>query len=272
MSQEANALTRALKGNAQVQGAWGEMILTTILTNSGLREGEHFRTQQSHTAEDGARLRTDVEIFLPNGDVMVVDPKVSLLAFEAYVNANEEVEARQQLKAHVNSVRSHIKILASKQYQRHAHSGFDFVLLFMPIEAAFSAAITDEPGLIEYAMGLGVLLTTPTTLLMALRTVANVWDIEKRQKNAEQIAERAGALYDKVASFLDSMDRVGQNLDRTRNVFNEARGQLSEGRGSIVRQVEMLRELGAKTNKQLPTGWNESSAELIPISSARGRE
>jgi len=261
MSQEANALTRALKGNAQVQGAWGEMILSTILKNAGLHEGQQFRTQQSHTAEDGARLRTDVEVYLPNGDTMIIDSKVSLLAFEAFVNAADDVERAQQLKAHTASVRQHIRTLAGKHYQRHAKSGFDFVFLFVPIEAAFSAAVTAEPELIEHAMSQGVLLTTPTTLLSALRTVANVWDIEKRQRNAEEIADRAGTLYEKVVGFLDSMDKVGQSLDRTRNVFQQARGQLSEGTGSVVRQVEMLRKLGAKTNKRIPATWVETSVE-----------
>ncbi|MGN6103443.1 MAG: DNA recombination protein RmuC [Devosia sp.] len=269
MSQEANALTRALKGNAQVQGAWGEMVLSTILKNSGLREGEQFRTQHSHTSEEGARLRTDVEIFLPNGDVMIVDSKVSLLAFEAYVNATDEVERAQHLRAHTGSLRNHIRTLAGKQYQRHARSGFDFVFLFVPIESAFSAAVTAEPDLIEHAMAQGVLLTTPTTLLSALRTVANIWAIEKRQQNAEQIAERAGALYDQVLGFLDSMDKVGQNIERTRTVFAEARNQLADGRGSVVRQIEMLKELGAKTNKQIPPSWTEGSSEVVPIATVR---
>ena len=262
MSQEAHALTRALKGNAQVQGAWGEMILSTILTNAGLREGEQFRTQQSHTAEDGQRLRTDVEVYLPNGDVMIIDSKVSLLAFEAFVNAGDESERGQHLRAHTASLRHHIKTLAGKQYQRHAKAGFDFVFLFVPVESAFSAAVTAEPDLIEFAMRQGVLLTTPTTLLSALRTVANVWDVEKRQQNAEEIAQRAGMLYDKVAGFLDSMDKVGQSLERTRNVFNDARSQLSEGRGSVVRQVEMLRELGAKSSKRIAATWTETAVEV----------
>lgn len=257
MSQEASALTRALKGNAQVQGAWGEMVLSSILKNSGLREGEQFFTQQSHTAEDGQRLRTDVEVLLPNGGMVVIDSKVSLLAFETYVNANDETERSQALRAHVASLRKHIATLAGKQYQRHARSGLDFVILFVPIEAAFAAAVTADLELIPGALRDGVTLATPTTLLTTLRTVANVWDIEKRQQNAEQIAERAGALYDKVVGFLDTMDRVQQSFDRTRNVFADARNQLSGGRGSVVRQVELLKELGAKTNKQIPVEWTE---------------
>jgi DNA recombination protein RmuC len=269
MSQEANALTRALKGNSQVQGAWGEMILSGILERCGLREGFEFRTQQSHGAELGGRVRTDVEILLPNGDVMIIDSKVSLTAFEGYVNASDELERAQLLKAHAGSLRGHIRTLAGKEYQRHAHSGFDFVFMFVPIESAFSTAITAEPDLLDFALANGVLLTTPTTLMSALRTVRNVWDIEKRQQNAEQIAERAGALYDKVAGFLDNMDRLGQSLDRTKGVFEDARNQLVSGRGSVVRQIELLRELGAKTNKQVPAGWVEGASELPPIAKAQ---
>ena len=269
MSQEAQALTSALKGNAQVQGAWGEMVLSTILERSGLREGQEFVTQKSHYGDDGSRLRTDVEIMLPNGDVLIIDSKVSLNAFEAHVNAADEADRAQHLKAHTASLRTHIKTLAGKQYQRHAKSGVDFVFMFVPIEAAFSVAVSAEPDIIDFAIGQGVLLTTPTTLMSALRTVRNVWDVEKRQQNAEQIAERAGALYEKVVGFLDSMDRIGQSLDRTRGVFNEARNQLAGGRGSVVRQVEMLRELGAKTNKQIPAGWTDASPEVVPIANIR---
>jgi len=265
MSQEAHALTNALKGNSQVQGAWGEMVLSTILERSGLREGQEFVTQRSHYSEDGSRVRTDVEVRLPNGDVLIIDSKVSLNAFDALVNADDELERARQLKAHTTSLRTHIKTLAGKEYHRHAKSGIDFVFLFVPIESAFSAAVTAEPDILDYALAQGVVLTTPTTLMSALRTVRNVWDVEKRQQNAEEIAERAGALYDKVTGFLDSMDRLGQSLDRTRGVFTDARNQLAGGKGSVVRQVEMLRELGAKTNKQIPLSWTEGSSDVVPI-------
>jgi len=267
MSQEAHALTNALKGNSQVQGAWGEMVLSTILERSGLREGQEFVTQTSHYGDDGSRVRTDVEVRLPNGDVLIIDSKVSLNAFDAHVNAADEFERARQLKAHTASLRTHIKTLAGKEYHRHAKSGIDFVFLFVPIESAFSAAVTAEPDILDYALTQGVVLTTPTTLMSALRTVRNVWDVEKRQQNAEEIAERAGALYDKVTGFLDSMDRLGQSLDRTRGVFTDARNQLAGGKGSVVRQVEMLRELGAKTNKQIPASWTEGSSDVVPITS-----
>ncbi len=255
ITTEANNLTRALKGSSQAQGAWGEMILSTILERSGLREGEQFFTQQSHTAPDGTRVRTDVEILMPNGDKMIVDSKVSLTAFEAFTNAEQEHVRKQALGEHIVSIRGHIKTLASKEYPRHAKSGLDFVLMFVPIEAAFSAAVNEDATLIDFALGQGVLVTTPTTLMSALRTVRNVWDIENRHKNAEVIAERAGALYDKVSGFLGSMDRLEKSIGSAQKNFEDAKGQLVSGRGSVVRQVEMLQELGAKNAKQIPVGW-----------------
>lgn len=269
ITAEAHNLTRALKGNAQAQGAWGEMILATILERSGLREGEQFFTQQSHTGDNNARLRTDVEVLMPNQDKLVIDSKVSLTAFVGYTNAEDDDDREQFLRAHVTSVRTHIKTLSEKDYQRHAQSGLDYVMMFMPVEAALSAASNADPDLFDYGMQQGVMLTTPTTLMTILRTVRNVWDIEKRHQNAEEIAARAGSLYDKVAGFLGNMDKLGVNLDRAHQSYNDARSQLSTGSGNVLRQVEMLRELGAKTNKQLPGTWQtQSEDEEVPQLSA----
>jgi len=271
ITTEAHNLTRALKGNSQTQGAWGEMILATILERSGLREGEQFLTQQTHSGDDRARLRTDVEVLMPNEDRLVIDSKVSLTAFEAYVNCENEEERAHHLQAHLNSLRAHIKTLSEKNYQRHARSSLDYVLMFVPIEAALAAAVTKDPNLFEHAMDRGVMLTTPTTLMTILRTVRNVWDVEKRHQNAEEIAERAGTLYEKIVGFLGNMDKLGANLDRAQQSYSEARNQLSGGRGNVLRQVEMLRELGAKTSKRLPAGW-ESSPELAPVTPAVAAE
>lgn len=259
ITTEAHNLTRALKSNAQTQGAWGEMILSTILERSGLREGDQYVTQQSHTGADGSRLRTDVEILMPNEDRLVIDSKVSLTAFEAYTNCEDDMRA-SHLAAHLVSVRGHIRTLGDKSYHRHAGSGLDYVMMFVPIESALSAAIQADPKLVEYGMSQGVMLTTPTTLMTVLRTVRNVWDIEKRHRNADEIAERAGALYDKVTGFLASMDKLDSHLEKARLSFEDAKGQLSTGRGNVVRQVEMLRDLGAKTSKALPPGWESSEA------------
>jgi len=263
ITTEAQNLTRALKGNSQTQGAWGEMILSTILEQSGLREGEQYFTQQSHTGEDGQRVRTDVEILMPNGDRLVIDSKVSLTAFEAFVNSPED-DRDQHLRAHITSVRGHITTLGDKTYHRAAKSSLDYVMMFVPIESALATAIQHDAKLVEFGMGKGVMLTTPTTLMTVLRTVRNVWDIEKRHQNAEEIAERAGQLYDKVAGFLGTMDKLDGHLDKARSSFDEARNQLSNGRGNVVRQVEMLRELGAKSSKSIPPKWDGGSDEAQP--------
>lgn len=262
ITTEAQNLTRALKGNSQTQGAWGEMILSTILEQSGLREGEQFFTQKSHAHEDGQRLRTDVEIRMPNGDVLVIDSKVSLTAFEAFVNSDDELR-EQHLRAHITSVRTHIATLGDKSYHRAAGSNLDYVMMFVPIESALATAIQNDGKLVEFGMSKGVMLTTPTTLMTVLRTVRNFWDIEKRHQNAEEIADRAGALYEKVAGFLTSMDQIGEAIDKSQRIYAKARDQLTSGRGNVVRQVEMLRELGAKSNKQLPPGW-DGDAEDAP--------
>jgi DNA recombination protein RmuC len=258
ITTEAQNLTRALKGNSQTQGAWGEMILSTILEQSGLREGEQYFTQKSHTGEDGQRVRTDVEILMPNGDRLVIDSKVSLTAFEAFVNSPED-DRDQHLRAHITSVRGHITTLGDKTYHRAAKSSLDYVMMFVPIESALATAI-----LVEFGMGKGVMLTTPTTLMTVLRTVRNVWDIEKRHQNAEAIAERAGALYDRVVGFLETMDKLGGHLNKAQTSFDQAKSQLSGGKGNVVRQVEMLRELGAKTTKPVPVGWEGGSDEAQP--------
>lgn len=260
ITTEAQNLTRALKGNSQTQGAWGEMILSTILEQSGLREGDQYVTQQSHSGADGQRVRTDVEIRMPNGDVLVIDSKVSLTAFEAFVNSAEEAR-EQHLRAHIASVRTHIATLGDKTYHRAARSSFDYVMMFVPIESALATAIQHDAKLVEFGMSKGVMLTTPTTLMTVLRTVRNVWDIEKRHQNAEEIAERAGALYEKVAGFLSSMDQVGEAIDKSQRAYAKAKDQLTSWRGNVVRQVEMLRELGAKSGKSLPAGWDGGSDE-----------
>ncbi len=254
ITTEAHNLTRALKGSSQTQGAWGEMILSTILEQSGLREGEQFFTQASHTGEEGQRVRTDVEVLMPNNDRLIIDSKVSLTAFEAFVNAEDDTRD-MHLRAHIASVRNHVTTLGDKGYHRAAKSSMDFVMMFVPIESALATAIQNDTKLVEFSMSRGVMLTTPTTLMTVLRTVRNIWDIERRHRNAEEIAARAGSLYDKVAGFLSTMDRVGQNLDRARTTFDDARSQLSTGRGSVVRQIEMLRELGASSSKSIPADW-----------------
>jgi len=252
MSTETQNLTRALKGEAQVQGAWGEMILSTILEKSGLREGEEYLAQESHTAEDGTRLRTDVIVNLPGGEKIIIDSKVSLNAFKDFANAALEPERAAALQRHLASMRGHIRTLGGKDYQIAAGSRLDYVLMFVPIEGALAAAVQADPELTSLAAEVNVAIATPTTLMIALRTVANVWKVERRNKNAEAIAARAGLLYDKFCGFAGDLMNLGRHLSQTRTAFDEAMNKLSVGKGSLVTQAEHLKALGAKTSKALP--------------------
>ena len=250
MSRETHDLTQALKGKSQTQGAWGEMILSTILQRSGLREGEEYVTQESHSTDEGARLRPDVIVKLPDDKRIVIDSKVSLSAFTDYVNEGDPVAKAEHLTRHVVSMRGHIKGLSRKEY--HQVTGLDFVIMFVPIEGALAAALQDDPALTGFAAEHNVAIGTPTTLMLALRTVANVWHVERRNKNAEEIAERAGKLYDKFVGFIVDMRALGGQLEKARRTYDDALGKLSTGSGNLVRQTEMLKELGAKTSKALP--------------------
>ena len=251
MTHETHNLTRALKGKAQTQGAWGEMILQTILERSGLREGEEFLTQQSHSAEDGRRLRPDVIVNLPNGQKIIVDSKVSLTAFEAYVNAETDADRAASLASHVQSLRAHIRDLSSKEYHQLDGTSFDYVIMFVPIEGALAAALLDDPGLTAHAIDSNVTIATPTTLMIALRTVANVWQVERRNRNAEAIADRAGKLYEKFEGFLKDMGDLGNRLTSAQKSYGTAMSKLQTGPGNVVRQIEQLKELGARTSKSL---------------------
>jgi DNA recombination protein RmuC len=252
MTTETVNLTRALKGRAQTQGAWGEMILDSLLQKSGLREGEEYFTQVSQKHIDGQRLRPDVVVNLPNGQQVIIDAKVSLVAFERYVNEEDEGARETASAAHLASMRTHIKHLASKDYQSLAGDGLDYVIMFVPIEGALAVALQRDPNLTTYAVQNNVAIATPTTLMMALRTIENVWQVERRNRNAEAIAERAGHLYNKFVGFLEEMQKVGHRLDLAQASYRGAMSKLSTGNGNLVSQAEKLRELGARTNKALP--------------------
>jgi DNA recombination protein RmuC len=253
MSNETLNLTRALKGKSQMQGAWGEMILGTILERSGLRDGEEYVTQASHQAEDGARLRPDVIVNLPNGHRVVIDAKVSLTAFEAYVNAETEEERASNLSRHVRSMKAHIMELAAKDYHQLIGAGSDYVIMFVPIEGALAAALQGDPALTGFATEKNVPIATPTTLMIALRTISNLWRVERRNRNAEAIADRAGRLYDKFAGILEDMRHIGEHLDGTRKIYDGAMKRLSSGSGNLIRQIAQLKELGARTSKSIPS-------------------
>lgn len=264
ISKEATALTRALKSDQQRQGAWGEMILSNILERSGLREGEEYETQAHRTGTDGERLRPDVVVRIPGGKSLVVDSKVSLLAYTEAVNAETEGEAAAARKRHVASLRAHINGLSAKGYQAAEASTVDYVILFVPIEGALSEALREDGALTEYALERHITIATPTTLMMALRTVSHVWAVERRNRNAEEIAKRAGLLYDKVAGFVSSMEGVGTRLRQAQDSYDAALGQLSQGSGNLLRQAEMLKTLGAKTTKSIGMEFDETDALLPP--------
>jgi DNA recombination protein RmuC len=255
LAAEAHALTAALKGSAQTQGAWGEIILDRVLEAGGLRRGEEYLTQQSHKRADGTVARPDAELRLPDGRWVVIDAKVSLLAWDAYVAAETEGDRRAALNALTQSVRAHLKGLVPRDYAAiHRDRGVDFVILFVPIEAAFSTIIGADPDLARAAWEGDVLLASPSTLLFVLRTVAHLWRTERQELNAKQIADRGAELYDKLVGFVTDLEKVGTAIDSARSTFDGALSKLSSGKGNAIRQAEMLRSLGVKPKKQLPAG------------------
>ncbi|MDZ7627901.1 MAG: DNA recombination protein RmuC [Parvularculaceae bacterium] len=251
VSKEAENLTRALKGDVQMQGAWGEMIVDTILSRLGLREGVEYSRQESFTGEDG-RARTDYIVNLPTGERLIIDSKVSLVDFEAFVNETGEDARAQRLGAHARSLRTHMKGLASKEYQARVGTRLDFVIMFVPIEAALGAALKADETLTLDALDNKVAIATPTTLTTQLKTVAAMWRIERQHQNAEDIAARAGALYDKFAGFAADMQTIGTRLSQLDGAYQEAMKKLSTGSGNLVRQTELLKALGAATGKSVP--------------------
>ena len=254
MSSETVNLTRALKGSAQMQGAWGEMILETLLEKSGLREREEYFRQTTHSTEDGGRVRTDVIVNLPGGQHVIIDSKVSMVAFEGYVNAISDEERAQNLAAHLASIRGHIRSLAAKEYQVASGGGLDYVILFIPIEGALALALQQDPNLTSFAVQNSVAIATPTTLMIALRTIENVWKVERRNQNAEAIADRAGLLYGKFVGFVEDMQGIGRRLNQAQTTYTAAMGKLQNGTGNLIGQAEKLKELGAKTTRTMPRG------------------
>jgi DNA recombination protein RmuC len=267
MTTETSSLTRALRGEAQTQGAWGEMILSSILEKSGLREGEEYVAQQSYATDEGQNIRPDVVVNLPGGHRIVIDSKLSLVAFDAYVKAETDADRNNALPRHLASIRSHIKTLSSKEYHAAVGTRIDYVIMFVPIEGALAAALNGDPNLTAFAVENSVAIATPTTLMIALRTVANVWQVEHRNRNAEAIAFRAGELYDKLVGFVEDMNALGSRLNQARASYDEAMSKLSSGGGNLLRQVEQLKELGARTSKSLPAGLlDDKDAESLPAS------
>ncbi len=252
---EAANLTRALKGDKQRQGAWGEMILERILEASGLERGTHYVVQESRARRGGGRWRPDVVVKMPRDKSLVIDSKVSLVAYEAAVNAETEEERAAHLRDHAAAVRRHIDQLAAKGYHALDAGTVDYVLMFMPIEGALSAALNEVGDLTAYAVSKGVGVMTPSTLMVTLRTVDHIWTVERRESNAEDIAIRAGRLYDKVAGFVTDMDKVGAALATATRAHEDAMGKLATGRGNVLGQIDKLKVMGARTNKAIPVAF-----------------
>ncbi|EPL14929.1 RmuC domain-containing protein family [Pseudomonas sp. CF161] len=270
LSDEATNLTRALKGQ-KTQGNWGELILERVLEHAGLEKGREYQTQVSLKGPDGERFQPDVLIMLPGDKQVVVDSKVSLTAYQQYVAADDEVIGQAALKQHVLSLRNHVKGLAGKDYKRleGLHS-LDFVLLFVPIEAAFSAALQAEPNLFQEAFDRNIVIVSPTTLLATLRVIDSLWKQERQSQNAREIAERAGWLYDKFVLFIQDLDEVGNRLQQLDKAYSAARNKLTEGRGNLVSRSEQLKLLGARASKSLPAdllerAMTDANGELLEL-------
>lgn len=258
ISDEANNLTKALKGDVKKQGNWGEVILERILERSGLTEGREYQKQFSTTGDDGSRLQPDVVIHLPEQKHIIIDSKVSLVAYERMVNATSDDERAKQVKEHLQSIKNHIRLLSDKHYQHAAGlNSPDFVLLFVPIESSFSVAIEADQELFSYAWDNKVVIVSPSTLLATLRTIASIWQQENQTRNALEIARQGGALYDKFVAFIADLEKIGGNLDQTRKNYDLAMNKLYDGRGNLIRSAEKLRELGAKASKELPQKYLE---------------
>ncbi len=269
LSTDADNLARALKGESKTQGDWGEMILERMLESSGLTEGEEYSLQTSTTLTDGSRLRPDAVINLPGGKHIVIDAKVSLTHYERHTSSTDEAERERFAKSHMESVRAHMKGLAAKDYPKmYGIASPEFVLMFVPIEAAFNLAQSTRREIVQEAIDQRVFIVTHSTLMASLRLFHSVWKNERITRNHLEIADRAGELYEKFTGFTDDMIKVGQQMDGAKKTYSDAMSKLSEGRGNLVRQVEMLKALGAKANKSInPALLSRSLEESDPVAS-----
>ncbi len=253
INDEAANLTKALKGDSQKQGAWGEVVLERLLEESGLRKGYEYETQTSFTDAEGRRKRPDVILHLPDEKDIILDSKVSLVGYEQYTSEVDDAEMIKGLKSHVASVRAHIKELALKNYDELEEvRTLDYVLMFIPIESAFMTAIEADKRLFTDAYEKNIIIVSPSTLMVTLRTIQNIWRYERQNANAQEIAEKAGKLYDKFTLFVEALLEVEKHLGNTKGSLDKAFDRLSKGRGNLVRQSETIKTLGAKTKRQIP--------------------
>ena len=253
ISQDAVNLTNALKGENKTQGIWGEMILERVLEQSGLTKGREYEVQASLTGSSGEKKQPDVIVHLPENKDVVIDSKVSLYAYEKYSSEEDEDQRKEYIKQHAQSIRAHIKNLSAKSYDDlEAVKSLDYVLMFLPIEAAFTLAIQYDNALFTEALNKNIILVGPSTLLAILRTIQNIWRFEHQNKNALEIATSAGRLYDKFVSFVENLDDIGKHIQRTQDSYEAAQNKLYSGRGNLISRVETLKTLGANTKKSLP--------------------
>ena len=255
VSEEANNLTRALKGDKKAQGNWGELILERVLEQSGLEKGREYETQATQTTDDGKKLVPDVIVWLPNDKKMVIDSKVSLSAYEKFTKTDDEAEKKAHLKQHVLAMKTHINQLSEKNYQQFGDDRSpDFVLMFIPIEPALYIAQNEDANFFYTAFKKNILMVSPTTLLSTLRTVDMVWKNEKQQQNANEIAKHAGSLYDKFVNLIEELKKVGRNINTSKTAYDDAMRKLT-GQQNLIKDVEKLRELGADSTKRIGANW-----------------
>jgi DNA recombination protein RmuC len=252
MSDEARSLTNALKGDSKAQGNWGELVLESILESSGLRKGEEYLVQDSHTQNDGGRLQPDVIIKLPEGRHLIIDSKVSITAYARHAEAESNDLAQKELLAHIQSIRQHIQGLSGKNYAGISDlASVDFVLMFIPIEPAFLSALKAAPNLYQEALSKNIVLVCPSTLMATLRTVAHLWRQDQQNRNAMEIARQCANLYDKFVGFVEDLEQIGKRLDQAQSSYHDAFNKLKSGKGNLIKAAERVKELGVKPNKMI---------------------
>lgn len=265
INDEAANLTRALKGDKKAQGNWGELVLERVLEKSGLRKGHEYATQGGYRDGDNRLFKPDVLVHLPDNRDIIIDSKVSLVDWERYINAQDEGDREKTLKRHIQAIRTHIQTLSEKDYSSlKGLQSLDFVLMFMPIEAAFATATQYDDTLLEASFSNKIIIVTPTTLLVTLRTIENIWRLEQQHKNSQEIARLAGSLYDKLRGFLEDMEKIGKQLSTTTATYESAMNKLTHGRGNVIAQAGRFTELGVKAKKEIPKSLTDQTETDFP--------